>query len=229
MEQILKRAYTPYSGRDKMCLIEGESGLVYPGVRIENNSFPLTISAIQAAVTSCLANRDKPSTYWHGKYEPELTGYWVSEYSLKKNENLATASEQQLFNPIEKKVSSYSSKLKELCSHAVTPNSNFSVSAILETDRGFVAGVNVECSSWALGLCAERVAISRAIAADAGNFLSMHIMAPKSNYCSPCGACRQVIHEFMPKKKIHLYHTDKQKTVHFAEHLLPNAFIAKSL
>src|SRR6056297_105200 len=229
MDQIKKRVYTPYSGSDEYCLVEGSSGMIYPGVRIENSSFPLTISSIQAAVCSCLANNDKPISYWHDDTEPELTSYWQAEYDLTKKDNAYAISQKLLFNPIDKKVPDFSDRLMDLCSQAITPNSNFSVAAILDTERGYITGVNVEGSSWALGLCAERVAISRAIAAGAGDFFSMHIMAPKSDFCSPCGACRQVIHEFMPKKHIHFYHSDLQKSVHVAEHLLPYAFTAKSL
>lgn len=229
MKEILKRAYTPFSGTDEFCLVQGESGTVYPGVRIENSSFPLTISAIQAAVSSCLANSDRPVSYWHGEKRPELSEYWSNEYHLKQNDDEFDLSQGEIFNPFINEIQNISDTLRNLCKTAITPNSNFSVSAILETERGFVAGVNVEGGAWSLGLCAERVAVSRAVAAGADDFLSLHIMAPKSDFCSPCGACRQVIHEFMPKRKVHLYHSNQQKTVHFAEHLLPYAFTATSL
>ncbi len=229
MEQIKKWAYTPYSDRNEFSLVEGNSGMIYPGVRIENSSFPLTISSMQAAVSSCLANSDIPVSYWHGKNEPELIEYWASEYHLKKRAKEYNLAKLAIFDPFEKEISDISDTLKKLCLTSVTPNSNFSVSAILETEKGFVTGVNVEGSAWSLGLCAERVAISRALSAGAGDFLSLHIMAPKSDFCSPCGACRQVIHEFMPKKQIHVYHADYQKSVHFTEHLLPYAFTANSL
>lgn len=229
MEQIRNRAHSPYSGIKEHCLVEGESGTIYPGVRIENSSFPLTISAIQGAVSSCLANSDHPVTYWYGNNKPELIDYWATNYHIEQSTKEYNLTNQHLFNPFNEVVTDISDTLKNLSEKAITPNSNFSVSAILETERGFVTGVNVEGSAWSLGLCAERVAISRAKAAGAGNFLSMHIMAPKSDFCSPCGACRQVIHEFMPKKQIHLYHTDQQKTVHVTEHLLPYAFTAYSL
>lgn len=229
MEQISKRTYSPYSGKKGFCLIEGESGRLYPGVRIENSSFPLTITAMQAAISSCLAESDYPLSYYHSESEPELADYWISEYSIKKNKETFNTNNLNLFNPFKTEIPDISDTLKKLCKKAVTPNSDFSVAAVLETDLGYVTGVNIEGSTWSLGLCAERVALARAVAAGADNFLSMHIMAPKSDFCSPCGACRQVIHEFMPKKQIHLYHSDKQKTVHYAEHLLPHAFTAKSL
>ena len=229
MKQIQKRTYSPYSGIEEYCFVEGDSGMIYPGVRIENSSFPLTISSIQAAVSSCLANSDLPVSYYHEFPEPELIEYWTSEYHLKKRENMYALEENQLFDPLKNDIPDIPDTLTKLCKTALTPNSNFSVSAILETENGFVTGVNVEGSAWSLGLCAERVAISRAVTAGARNFLSLHVMAPKSDFCSPCGACRQVIHEFMPKKQIHLYHTNQQKTVHIAEHLLPYAFTANSL
>lgn len=229
MELLQKRAYTPYSGIQKYCLIEGGSGLIYPGVRVENRSFPLTISSVQAAISSCLANNDKPVSYYYGEREPELLSYWTNEYNLVKKEIQFSSPDAQIFDPFVTETPDFIKKLKELCNDAVTLNSNFPVAAILETDRGYVTGVNTEGSSWSLGLCAERVAVSRALAAGAGSLLSLHVMAPKSDFSSPCGACRQVIHEFMPKKQVHLYHTDDQKSVHFSEHLLPYAFTATSL
>jgi hypothetical protein len=57
--------------------------LIYSGVRIENISFPLTISAVQSAVCSCLANGDKPVKLFQQQPLPELIGYWKDQFDLE--------------------------------------------------------------------------------------------------------------------------------------------------
>jgi cytidine deaminase len=57
---FLSRSYAPYSGRPAACVVKGESGRFYGGVRIENISFPLTINEVQAAVCFCLSEKDHP-------------------------------------------------------------------------------------------------------------------------------------------------------------------------
>lgn len=229
-EYISKKGYTPYSARSEFCLITGTSGMVYPGVRIENSSFPLTITAVQAAICSCLANRDQPKSLCHpnGKTGDEtICDWWKRDFNIRISEEMPD--EYSVYSPFLTSIDNIPEKLEKLCEVAVVKSSDFPVAAILETDRGIVSGVNIEFSEWQMGLCAERVAISRAISAGVRSFNTIHIYAPKSDFCSPCGACRQVLHEFMPQKKAVLYHSKTETTTHYVEHLLPHAFIAESL
>jgi len=220
-------SYSPYSGIKETCLIEGESGIFYPGVRIENISYPLTISAIRAAVCSCLGVGDQPASFFQPEPFSELQAYWIDEFGLKPIKKLPD--EVRFFNPVIPVLSNIPKKLKELCRSAVTTHSDFPVSALLEVEGGFIAGVNVEVSSWSLGLCAERVAVARAIAHGIRTFRTVHVHAPKSEFCSPCGSCRQVLNEFMPDEVVKLYHKDQSISSHFAQHLLPYGIISDDL
>lgn len=219
--------YSPYSNRSEYCHIIGKSGLCYPGVRIENISFPLTISAVQAAICNCMANDDVPIAIVQKTEGPELTDSWIKKLELEELE--AVSHDCSIYNPLIKKVSDIKQTLKELCDLSVSDQSNFPVTALLKTESGFVPGVNIEFEEWNFGLCAERVALSRAVAAGYSNFEEIHIYAPKSEYISPCGACRQVLFELMPDQTVKLYHDEQSASTHFVSHLLPNGFISSSL
>lgn len=92
---------------------------------------------------------------------------------------------------------------REAASRAYCPYSSFPVGALVETDLGVFAGCNIENASYSLGVCAERVAIHTAIAAGARSLtrLAVSCIAAKNTdppaTRMPCGACRQVIAEFM--------------------------------
>ncbi len=87
---------------------------------------------------------------------------------------------------------------KEIVKNSYSPYSNFPVgAAVLYEDGTIYKGVNVENSSLGLTLCAERNAISTAIAqGQKGKIEAIAIYAPKEKMCAPCGACRQWIWEF---------------------------------
>jgi cytidine deaminase len=221
------KSYSPYSETEETCLIKGRSGLYYPGVRIENISFPLTISAVQAAVCNCLANGDEPQSLYQNGPKSELREYWIDSLGLQFESELP--GQIKLFNPVVNDIVDIAGKLEELSSRALTTHSDFPVSAILETDKGFVTGVNVEVSAWGLGLCAERVALSRAYSSGYTSYASMHIYAPKSEFCSPCGACRQVMNELMPDNIVELHHTKYSLSKHFIQHLLPYSIKSDAL
>ncbi len=112
---------------------------------------------------------------------------------------------------------------------AVVEESNFPVSALVETEEGYFSGVNIECSSWNLGLCAERVVITKALTYGAKKLENLHIHSRGGEFSSPCGACRQVIMEHMPDKQIYLHHADGTESVHFAVDLLPHSFRSSTL
>ena len=220
-------SYSPYSEIQETCLILGSSGMIYPGARVENVSFPLTIPAIQAGVCSCLANDDNPVGVIEKKSLNDISEFWVQAFHLKKVEQIPETS--TLYNPLIEEVDNIINYLQELSEKSVSDSSGFPVSALLKTKNGFIPGVNIEFEQWSLGLCAERVALSRAIAAGINDFHSIHIYAPKSDYISPCGACRQVLYELMPDHIVELHHDDESKTRHIVSHLLPYGFTTNSL
>ncbi|MDD5198306.1 MAG: cytidine deaminase [Terrimicrobiaceae bacterium] len=88
---------------------------------------------------------------------------------------------------------------------AYAPYSQFKVGAALVARDGRVfPGCNVENVSFGLTMCAERVALGRAITDGVREFAAIIILADTDQPVSPCGACRQVLAEFDPGLEIHL-------------------------
>lgn len=93
-------------------------------------------------------------------------------------------------------------ELLKLLDNAYAPYSNFHVSAIVEMKDGkYIPGVNVENASYGGAICAERNAITTAIAMGykKGDFKNIYIMVSGEKLSMPCFICRQVITEFFDK------------------------------
>lgn len=88
----------------------------------------------------------------------------------------------------------------EIAQKSYSPYSRFRVGAALLCEDGtIVSGVNVENRSYGLTICAERSAIGAAVTAGHRRFRAIAIYSPDSDYpIPPCGACRQVLSEFLP-------------------------------
>lgn len=81
--------------------------------------------------------------------------------------------------------------------HAHAPYSRFPVGAAALTAEGAIGtGANVENASYGLSMCAERNAVSQAIAGGARSIRAIAVYTPTRVATPPCGACRQVIAEF---------------------------------
>src|SRR5690349_25127923 len=80
---------------------------------------------------------------------------------------------------------------------AVAPFSNFAVGAALETADGVVVtGCNVENATYGLTLCAERIAVFKALSEGHRTFTRVVVVAATDSPTPPCGACRQILWEF---------------------------------
>ena len=81
--------------------------------------------------------------------------------------------------------------------HAHAPFSKFLVGAALEDSDGRVwTGCNIENATYGLTVCAERVAVFKAMSEGARKFRRMAIAAESDSPTPPCGACRQILWEF---------------------------------
>jgi len=119
------------------------------------------------------------------------------------------------------------SRAREAALHAHAPYSHFRVGAALVAGDTIYTGANVEISSYGLTLCAERNAISTAIAAGAGPITQVAVAcidappdAPTSGR-TPCGACRQWLADLAPQATIYIDGVERDFTV---PDLLPYAF-----
>ena len=114
-----------------------------------------------------------------------------------------------------------------------SPYSNFAVgAAVLTNDGKIFQGANIENSSYPLCMCAERNAIYSAYCHGYGKdrLKRLAIVADTDEPCSPCGACRQVIHELFPEDvPIVLANLKGQVKITNAKELLPFAFGKKDL
>jgi cytidine deaminase len=114
--------------------------------------------------------------------------------------------------------------------HAHAPFSNFLVGAALEDESGRVhTGCNVENATYGLTLCAERVAVFKAISEGARKFVRIAIAADTDNLTPPCGACRQILWEFCGDIEVILVNPrGKMETLRMKD-LFPRAFDASFL
>ena len=113
---------------------------------------------------------------------------------------------------------------------AVATFSGFKVGAALETARGKVyTGCNIENASYGLTLCAERVAVFKAVSEGERKFRRIVVMADTARLTPPCGSCRQILWEFCGDIEVVLTNLrGKTRTVRLSE-LLPDPFDASLL
>src|SRR5580658_10108366 len=114
--------------------------------------------------------------------------------------------------------------------NAHAPFSRFRVGAAVQDDAGNIfTGCNVENATYGLTVCAERVAIFKAISEGARRFTRVAVAADTDELTPPCGACRQILWEFCGDVEIVLANPrGKTETLHLGA-LFPRAFDASFL
>ncbi len=114
--------------------------------------------------------------------------------------------------------------------HAYAPFSKFKVGAALLDDGGQIyTGCNVENATYGLTICAERVAVYKAISEGARKFHRIAVAADTDVLTPPCGACRQILWEFCGEIEIVLTNLQgKTETVRLKD-LFPRPFDASFL
>ena len=103
--------------------------------------------------------------------------------------------------------------------------SNFRVGAALKTSEGRVStGCNVEASSYSLTICAERVALGKALSEGETSFTTIAVATDTDSFCPPCGACRQLLMDYAPDLSVILINRSGQTREMTLKELLPEAF-----
>jgi cytidine deaminase len=114
--------------------------------------------------------------------------------------------------------------------HADAAYSKFKVGAALETGDGtVVTGCNIENATYGLTICAERVAMFKALSDGHRVFTRIAIVADTEAPTPPCGACRQILWEFGGNLEIELANLTQSKGKHHLKNLLPLPFDARLL
>ena len=109
--------------------------------------------------------------------------------------------------------------------HAFAPFSKFQVGAALEDTAGRVhTGCNVENATYGLTVCAERVAVWKAISEGVRQFRRIAIAADTDTLTPPCGACRQILWEFCGDIEIVLANPRGKTETYRLKELFPKPF-----
>ncbi|MCU7788107.1 cytidine deaminase [Pyrobaculum sp. 3827-6] len=120
-------------------------------------------------------------------------------------------------------------RAKEVIGNAYAPYSKFRVAAVVKTKSGKIyTGVNIENASYGLTVCAERVAVFKAVSEGDRDIEAVVVYTDTEEPTPPCGACRQVIAEFNPHALIIMASRKKVVETNLSQ-LLPNAFTGEKL
>jgi cytidine deaminase len=114
--------------------------------------------------------------------------------------------------------------------NAHAPYSKFKVGAAIEDETGRIhTGCNVENATYGLTLCAERVAVFKAISEGARKFTRIAVAADTETLTPPCGACRQILWEFCGNAELTLINLQGKSEMFQLKDLFPRPFDASFL
>ena len=117
------------------------------------------------------------------------------------------------------------SAARDARSRAVAPFSGFKVGAALETvDGAVITGCNIENASYGLTMCAERVAVFKAVSEGHRRFRRIAVVADTPAPTPPCGACRQILWEYAGDIQVVLANLERQTGRFRMKRLLPVPF-----
>jgi cytidine deaminase len=122
-------------------------------------------------------------------------------------------------------------RAREARANAYAPYSNFPVgAALLSRDGRVFTGVNVENASFGLTTCAERTAVTRAMADGVRDFVAIAVVGPDDEVGTPpCGSCRQILHEAGPELLVVTPAGGGEVRITPLPELLPGAFGGEQL
>ncbi len=113
----------------------------------------------------------------------------------------------------------------EIMENAYAPYSEFRVGACVLTLSGKIfCGVNVENASYGLTVCAERVAVFKAVSEGERDLVAIAVVTESDTLAFPCGACRQVLYEFSPDMIVVVANRKGKSRTFRLNELLPEGF-----
>lgn len=119
---------------------------------------------------------------------------------------------------------------REVRLRSIATFSGFRVGSAVQTANGKIfTGCNIESASFGLTICAERVAIWKALSEGEREFTGLAVVADTTDLTPPCGACRQLIWEFCRDSAIILSNLHGRSELLNARDLMPRAFDAEFL
>lgn len=114
-------------------------------------------------------------------------------------------------------------KAIETRENSYSPYSNFKVGAAVECESGKIyGGTNIENSSYGLTICAERVAITKAVSEGERKIVRIAVVTSSKELSFSCGACRQVLYEFGRDAEFLCCDPEGNYDLYSASELLPN-------
>lgn len=119
---------------------------------------------------------------------------------------------------------------REALTRAIAPYSHFLVGAALETADGHViTGCNIENASYGLTVCAERVALLKALSEGHRTFRRIAVVADTPTPTSPCGPCRQLLWEYCGDIPVIMANLTTITATHQLAQLFPLPFDSRQL
>lgn len=240
------RSHAPYSRVPAGAAVLLADGQWTAAPRLENASFPLTISALQGALALAALTRQsvvavalsRPlSDADLAQIAQSAGGHWrldapdlaVVEGGMPPVPGEAVGLTLDLPPPPD--AAGGAALALAAAQQAVVPASNFPVgAAVQDTEGQMVLGANVEIvADWTRGLCAERVALVRARAAGLGPVRRLYVACSQAPGGTPCGGCRQVIAELAPDAQVVIWRGAESPELTSPEALLPGAFRGDAL
>jgi cytidine deaminase len=115
--------------------------------------------------------------------------------------------------------------VKRAIKFSYAPYSEILIGAGLYCASGKIyTGVNIENSSYSLTMCAERVALFKAISEGEKKIILLLLYSPQAHFTTPCGACLQVLNEFAPGIMVATMNKNEEFKFHPLKTLLPKPF-----
>ena len=240
-QAVAARSHAPYSRAPAGAAVLLEGGAWVAAPRLENASFPLTISALQGALALAAAGGAPPvavalsrpltrgeralaEDWTDGSWRAEAPDVAVREGGAAPPVGRPVRLTLRL--PPPPGVEGGAALALAAADQAHVPASEFAVGAAVEDIEGrLVVGANVELASdWSRGLCAERAALVAARAAGLGPVRRLYVACARAPGGTPCGGCRQVIAELAPEAEVVVWRGTDPPDVTTAAALLPAAF-----